>query len=71
MVDMSSALLECVVEYSYLDRLREEIEILRLMLYRNEFLTPDPSGCKHSGPILSKIEKNLKELADLDIQASA
>ena len=29
-----------VMEYSYRDCLSEEIEILRLMLYRNEFLGP-------------------------------
>ena len=68
---MSSALLECVVEYSYRDYLREEIEILQLMRYRNEFLTSDPSACKHCGLILRKIEENLKKLADLDRQAAA
>ena len=31
-----------VMEYSYRDCLSEEIEILRLMLYRDEFLTLDP-----------------------------
>ena len=54
------------MEYSYRDCLSEEIEILRLMLYRDEFLSLDPKACKHSGPLISKIEKNLKELSDLD-----
>ena len=69
MVDMSSALLECVVEYSHRDSLREEIEILRLMLHRDEFSYP--SSSKHNLSLLSKIEDNLKELADLDRQAAA
>ena len=55
-----------VMEYSYRDCLSEEIEILRLMLYRDEFLTIDPKACKHSGPIISKIEENVKELSNLD-----
>ena len=33
-----------VMEYSYRDCLSEEIEILRLMLYRDEFLTIDPKA---------------------------
>ena len=60
-----------VVKYSYRDCLSEEIEILRLMLYRDEFLTLDPKACKHSGPLIRKIEENLKELADLDDQSAA
>ena len=48
------------MEYSYRDCLSEEIEILRLMLYRDEFLTLDPKACKHSGPLISKIEENMK-----------
>jgi len=50
-----------VMEYSYRDCLSEEIEILQLMLYRDEFLTLDPKACKHSGPLISKIEENMKE----------
>ena len=62
----------CVVmEYSYRDCLSEEIEILRLMLYRDEFLTLDPKACKHSGPLISKIEDNMRELCDLDDQSAA
>jgi len=60
-----------VMEYSYRDCLSEEIEILRLMLYRDEFLDRDPKACKHSGPILSEIETNLKELSDLENQSVA
>ena len=69
MVDMSCALLECIVEYSHRDCLKEEIEILRLMLYRDEFSFP--SSSKHDVSVLSKIEENLKELANLDRQAAA
>ena len=43
-----------VMESSYHDCLSEEIEILRLMLCRDEFLAIDPKACKHSGPIISK-----------------
>ena len=60
-----------VMEYSYRDCLSEEIEILRLMLYRDEFLTLDPIACKHSGPLIRKIEENMKELSDLDGQSAA
>ena len=54
------------MEYSYRDCLSEEIEILRLMLYRDEFLTLDPKACKHSGPLIRKIEENMEELSRLD-----
>ena len=57
-----------VMEYSYRDCLSEEIEILRLMLYRDEFLTLDPKACKHPGPLISIIEENMKELPDLNDQ---
>ena len=59
------------MEYSYRDCLSEEIEILRLMLYRDEFLTLDPKACKHSGPLMSKIEENMKELSCLDDKSAA
>ena len=55
-----------VMEYSYHDCLSEEIEILRLMLYRDEFLSLDHKACKHSSPLVSKIEENMKELSGLD-----
>ena len=57
------------MEYSHRDSLREEIEILRLMLHRDEFSYP--SSSKQNLSVLSKIEENLKELADLDRQAAA
>ena len=57
-----------VIEYTYRDCLSEEIEILQLMLYRDEFLTLDPKACKHSGPLISKIEENMKELSELNNQ---
>ena len=60
-----------VMEYSYRDCLSEEIEILRLMLYRDEFLTLDPKACKHSGPLISKIEENMNELSCLDDKFAA
>ena len=69
MVDMTYELLECAVEYSHRDSLREEIEILRLMLHRDEFSYT--SSSKHNLSLLSKIEENLKELSDLDRQAAA
>ena len=60
-----------VMEYSYRDCLSEKIEILRLMLYRDEFLTLDPKACKHSGPLIRKIEENMKELSGLDDKSAA
>ena len=60
-----------VMEYSYRDCLSEEIEILRLMLYRDEFLTIDPKACKRSASIITKIEENLKELSILDDKSAA
>ncbi len=60
-----------VLEYSYRDCLSEEIEILRLTLYRDEFLTLDPKACKHSGPLIRKIEENMKELSGLDDESAA
>ena len=60
-----------VMEYSYRDCLSEEIEILRLMLYRDEFLTLGSKACKHSGPLIRKIEEIMKELSDLDGQSAA
>ena len=59
-----------VMEYSYRDCLSEEIEILRLMLYRDEFLTIDPKACKHSGPFRN-IKVNVKELSSLDDKSAA
>ena len=60
-----------VMEYSYRDCLSEEIEILRLMLYRDEFLTLGPKACKHSEPHISKIDENMKELSCIDDKSAA
>jgi hypothetical protein len=51
--------------------LEEQIEIYRSMLYREEFLPPDPHACEHCGPILRKIEILQKELANYENQAAA
>ena len=56
--------------YSYRDCLSEEIEILQLMLYREEFVQ-DPSARMYFGPLLDKLEVDIKELSDLDAQLSA
>ena len=56
--------------YSYRDCLSEEIEILQLMLYRDEFVQ-DPSARKHCEPLLDKLEEDLKELSDLDSRLAA
>ena len=53
--------------YSYRDCLSEEIEILQLMLYRDEFVQ-DPSARKHCEPLLDKLEEDIKELSGLDVQ---
>ena len=68
---MSFTTRSVVMEYSYRDCLSEEIEILRLMLYRDEFLDQDPKACKDSAPILIKIAENIKELSDLDNHSTA
>ena len=68
---MSFTTRSVVMEYSYRDCLSEEIEILRLMLYRDEFLTLGSKACKHSGPLIRKIEEIMKELSDLDCQSAA
>ena len=68
---MSFTTRSVVMKYSYRDCLSEQIEVLQLMLYRDEFLTLDHKACKHSGPLISKIEENIKELSVLDAQAEA
>ena len=59
------------MEYSYRDCLSEEVEILRLMLYRDEFLPLDPKSCKHSGPLISKIEEIMEELSGFGDKSAA
>ena len=56
---------------SHRNFLIEQIEIYRSMLYREEFLPPDPHACEHCGSILRKIEILQKELANSENQASA
>ena len=56
--------------YSYRDCLSEEIEILQLMLYRDEFIQ-DTSARKHCEPLLDKLELDTKELSDLDAQLAS
>ena len=56
------------MEYSYRDCPSEKIEVLQLMLYRDKFLTLDSKTGKHSGPLISKIEENMKELSELNDQ---
>ena len=68
---MSFTTMGDVMKYSCRDCLSEEIEILRLMLYRDEFLTLDPKTCKHSGPLIRKIEENIKKLSALDDKSAA
>ena len=62
--------LECVVGYSYRDCLSEEIEILQLMLYREEFVQ-DPNARKHCELLLDKLEVDTKELSVLGAQLAA
>jgi len=58
------------VRYSYRDCLSDEIEILQLMLYREEF-AQDPRARKHCEPLLDKLEADIKELSGLDAQLAA
>ena len=53
------------------ESLKEDIKILRLMLYREEALPPDPGCCIHCGPILSKIVKLEQQLASSEKDAVA
>lgn len=59
------------MEYSYIDCLREEIEILQLMLYRDEFLTADAKDCSHCSPILTKLDEDRRELSFLENHTAA
>ena len=51
--------------------LQEQIEIYRSMLYREEFLPPDPHACEHCGPLLRKIKILQEDLASFKNQAAA
>ena len=51
--------------------LREEIMILRLMLYREECLPSGEINCLHNENLLSKIKQLEIELSDLEDQLAA
>ncbi len=51
--------------------LQEQIEIYRSMLYREEFLPPDPHACEHCGPLLRKIKILQEDLASFENQTAA
>ena len=55
-----SSLFQCVMNQS----LKEEIEVLRSMLYREDYLPQDPTCCIHSGPLLRRIELLEQQLAE-------
>ena len=54
-----SLLFQCVANQS----LKEEIEVLRLMLYREDNLPQDPTCCIHSDLLLRQIELLEQQLA--------
>ena len=56
---------------SYRDFLKEEIDINRLMLYREECIHPDTRPCLHNENLLCKIGELEKELADYKDQLAA
>ena len=66
----SRDLVLCVVG-SYRDFLKEEIDINRLMLYREESLPSGGRICLHNENILSKIKQLEIELSDLEDQLAA
>ena len=56
---------------SYRDFLKEEIDINRLILYREECLPSGDSTCLHNENLLSKIKQLEIELSDLEDQLAA
>ena len=56
---------------SYRDFLKEEIDINRFMLYREECLPSGDRTCLHNENLLSKIKQLEIELSDLDDQLAA
>ena len=56
---------------SYRDFLKEEIDINRLMLYREDCLPSGDITCLHNENLLSKIKQLKIELADLEDQLAA
>ena len=59
--------LQCILNW----HLQEQIEIYRSMLYREEFLPPNPHACEYCRPILRKIKILQEELANSENQAAA
>lgn len=51
--------------------IQEEIQILRLMLYREDVLPTDPACCIHCGPLLQKIVLLEQKLAASEEQSAA
>ena len=56
---------------SYRDFLKEEIDINRIMLYREDCLPSGDITCLHNENLLSKIKQLKIELADLEDQLAA
>ena len=56
---------------SYRDFLQEEIDINRLMLFREECLPSGDRTCLHNQNLLSKINQLEIELSDLEDQLAA
>ena len=56
---------------SYRDFLKEEIDINRLMLYREDCLPSGDITCLHNENLLSKIKQLEIELSDLEDQQAA
>lgn len=56
---------------SYRDFLKAEIDINRLMLYREEHLPSGDRTCLHNENLLSKIKQLEIELSDLEDQLAA
>ena len=56
---------------SYRDFLKEEIDINRIMLYREECLPSGEINCLHNENLLSKIKQLEIELSDLEDQLAA
>ena len=56
---------------SYRDFLKEEIDINRLMLYREDCLPSGDITCLHNEHLLSKIKQLEIELSDLEDQLAA
>ena len=56
---------------SYRDFLKEEIDINRIMLYREDCLPSGDITCLHNENLLSKIKQLKIELADLEDQLAS